>query len=169
MANNNFKKGNLAKLVGLVICFIFILFGAFLKPDLSSQVDNNKMLTDKIFKLKGFLSEKMAESNRCWEEIKGKFENCNAEKYRELINKYVEYTVKDKKIEDQIKKIEDYVNFEKKVKLAEIFFKHVLKLIFILSGIFGLFWISIWKYREERETEGKGKNSKGNKSKKKKS
>jgi hypothetical protein len=153
---NGELKQNLTKLVGLVICFIFIAFGAFMMPALSSKVDNNENLTDEIVKLKIFLSEKIAESNHCWEKIKDEFANCNAEKYRELINKYAENTAKDKKIENQIKKIEEYINFQKKIKLADIFFQHVLKLIFILSGIFGLLWISIWRYREEREGRKKG-------------
>ena len=156
MTNINLKKvlkGNFAKFVGLVLYLIFILLGAILKTDLSSKVNNNEILIAEIVKLKGFLSEKMAESNRCWGRIKDEFKNCNAEKYRELINKYVEYGVKDEEIEGQIKRIEDYINFQKKIELAGIFFKHVLKLIFILSGIFGLFWISIWKYREDRESK----------------
>jgi len=150
---------NLTKLVGLMISFIFIAFGAFMMPALSSKVDNNENLTDEIVKLKIFLSEKIAESNCCWEKIKDEFENCNTEKYRDLINKYAENTAKDKKLEEQIKRIEEYINFQKKVKLADIFFQHVLKLIFILSGILGLFWISIWIYREEREDGKKDQDS----------
>ena len=54
-------------------------------------------------------------------------------------------------IAESLKEIKNFLGFKKRVAAAHIFFQHVLKLVFILSGLFGFFWISIWKYREEKE------------------
>jgi hypothetical protein len=147
----NVLKQNLAKLVGIFFCIVSIVVGVVLRPGWGSQINNDGKLTNAIFCLEIALIEKIMESNEVWDKIKGEFKNCNYAKYADFINQYTKNTTKDKKIEDQIKRVEEYINFQKKIKLADIFFNHVLKLIFILSGIFGLFWISIWKYREERE------------------
>ena len=68
------------------------------------------------------------------------------------INNYLEKALEDEEIINTlIKDIKSQFNLEKKIATAHVFFKHVLKIIFILSGIIGFFWIAFWISREQRE------------------
>jgi hypothetical protein len=162
------------KALGILICVFFIVIGSFLLPFKGSQEDVpyngvfNEIVIDEvnvrnteihgeplikaIIDLRAALEVKSDELRVTFEDlVKAIGTEGSKNDYKEVLIQYEKQKASDENIKLLMSDIENYISFKKKIDTANVFFQHVLKLIFILSGIFGLFWISIWKFREDRE------------------
>lgn len=162
---------HLSKTIGALLSALLIFIGAFIlsvdtvqngKNDetlFKETIDEHGITRNKIhtsindgfsktiIKLQIALEEKTDELKR----ILSKMGEQNGKDKKDLL-KYLEKALEEEDIINTlIKDVKSQFNLEKKIATAHVFFKHSLKLIFILSGIIGLFWIAIWIAREQRE------------------
>jgi hypothetical protein len=143
--------------IGIIICLSLIFLGfvyLFVHKQIFSINYSKENFDEIIQKLEKKQEEVKIEDLRIMrivlQMISGFF-HLNEKVKDAILLKEVRKLCTSMQISEIIEEIKELINTKKKIDLADVFFRYIFVLIFFMSGIIGLFWLSIWKAREDRE------------------